>query len=189
MNQPSRTAEHVDETAAIATEFLMWLARTRKHLKANTALAIAFTPATKTATIANATDIWTSTAHGFAADQKVRLTNAGGALPTGFLPHTDYFVIAANLAANTFQLSATKGGASVNATTDGTGTHTVNPVPDYITEETNGTSNIGGRTFDRTQEANAINSLTQIVALASNGVPTQGDHEALLALIAKSNGS
>ena len=110
--QPSRVTELCDEAALVSTELINIHARVRRFLAVNTALAVSFTPATKVATIANATDIWTSTAHGLAVDQKVRLTNSGGALPAGFSPNTDYWVIAANLAANTFQLSASKGGAA-----------------------------------------------------------------------------
>ncbi len=187
--QPSRVVEAADEAAAIASALVVLHSRVAKYLKFNTSMAISYTPATKTATIANATDIWTSTAHGFAVDQKVRLTNSGGALPAGFLPNTDYWVIAANLAANTFQLSATKGGATVNATTDGTGTHTANPVPDYITEETNGTSNLSGRTFDRVQVSNAIGSLTEFDKLMTNIAPAQGNHLSNMHQLAKANGS
>lgn len=186
--QYDRVRELADEVVNVATELLAIHARARRLLSVNTALAVSFTPATKTATIANATDIWTSTSHGFLVDQKVRLTNSGGALPVGFLPNTDYYVIAGNLAANTFQLSATKGGASVNATGDGTGTHTVNPVPDYIAEETNGTSNFSGRTFDRVQVSNAIGSVTQFDRYMANLSVTQGDHLGNLAQLAKAFG-
>ncbi len=186
--QHSRVVETADAAVALATQMMNIWSDVTRFLKLNTSLAITYTPATKTATIANATDIWTSTAHGFALDQKVRLTNSGGALPAGFLTNTDYFVIAGNLAANTFQLSATKGGASVNATGDGTGTHTVNPVPDYITEETNGTSNLSGRTFDRVQVSNAIGTLTQFDNLMRNVAVSQGDHAGTLSQLAKAQG-
>lgn len=63
-----------------------------------------------------ATDIFTATAHGYVAGQAVTLaTVTGGA---GLTAGTTYYVIAANLAANTFQISATPGGAAVNFTTD-----------------------------------------------------------------------
>ena len=66
---------------------------------------------------ANADDIIdTSTAHGFAADDVVEFTAlTGGA---GLSTSTQYYVISANLGAQTFQVSATKGGAAVNFTTD-----------------------------------------------------------------------
>lgn len=186
--QSSRVTEVADAIVSVSTKLVELLADVNKVLLLNTASAISYTPATKTATIANATDIWTSTAHGLAVDQKVRLTNSGGALPAGFAKDTDYYVIAGNLAANTFQLSATKGGASVNATSDGTGTHTVNPVPDYITEETNGTSNISGRIYTRGEIANAVNALDQVRKLLTNQATTQGDYLGVLNVVSRAQG-
>lgn len=181
--------EHLALAAAEYSTQLMELhGNISKFLRFNTAINASLTPAAKTATIANATDIWTSAAHGFTVDQKVRLTNSGGALPAGFLAFTDYWVIAGNLAANTFQLSATKGGATVNATGDGTGTHTVNPVPDYITEETNGTSNLSGKVYDRIQLSNAIGSLIQFDRYMTNQSVTQGDHGGNLNQLARPQG-
>jgi hypothetical protein len=63
-----------------------------------------------------ATDIFTSAAHGYVAGDRVVFTAlTGGA---GLSTNREYYVIAANLAANTFQVSATSGGASVDFTTD-----------------------------------------------------------------------
>lgn len=69
------------------------------------------------ATSAAADDIVdTAAAHSFAADDVVEFTAlTGGA---GLSTSTQYFVISANLAATTFQVSATKGGAAINFTTD-----------------------------------------------------------------------
>lgn len=172
----TRVKDTANAVASMAKTLQDALRKARAVLSYNTVQNIAWTPATKNATIANATDIWTSTAHGLTVGQKVRLTNSGGALPAGFLPHTDYFVIATNLAANTFMLSATLGGASVNATGDGTGTHTVNPVPDYIVEETDGTGNLSGLPFSRAEVSNALGSIQQFVNLMTNVAPQQGDH-------------
>lgn len=72
--------------------------------------------ASKAVTGVAATDIFTSTAHGYVAGDRVVFTAlTGGA---GLSTNRDYYVIAANLAANTFQVSATVGGASVDFTTD-----------------------------------------------------------------------
>lgn len=86
--------------------------------------------ASKTLTVANATDIWTSSAHGFVSGEAVRLTNSGGALPAGTDAVTTYFV--GKIDADTFYLydtlaNALAGGATgrVNATGDGTGTHSI----------------------------------------------------------------
>lgn len=188
MLQFDRVRETTDAVVQVTTELVELFAKVNKVLKLNSNLSISYTPATKVVTVANATDIFTSTAHGFVLDQKLRFTNSGGALPTGLLPFTDYFVIAGNLATNTFQVATTKGGASINMTTDGTGTNTANPVPDYISEETNGTSNLSGRTYDRIQVSNAIGSLTQFQNLMNNVLPTQGDHIGTLNQLARAQG-
>lgn len=61
-------------------------------------------------------DIIDAVGHGFVEGDKIRFSGlTGGA---GLSNGTDYYVIAANLAANTFQVSATEGGAAVNFTTD-----------------------------------------------------------------------
>jgi hypothetical protein len=39
-----------------------------------------------------------------------------GALPTGLAINTNYFVIPTGLTTNTFQISATRGGAAINTT-------------------------------------------------------------------------
>jgi len=63
-----------------------------------------------------ATDIITATAHGYVAGQAIRFSAlTGGA---GLTVGTTYYVISANLAADTFQVSATPGGSAVNFTTD-----------------------------------------------------------------------
>jgi hypothetical protein len=59
--------------------------------------------------------------HGFAADQKVRIKTSG-ALPTGLTANTTYYV--RNPTADTFELSATAGGASINTSGTQSGTHT-----------------------------------------------------------------
>lgn len=74
-------------------------------------------------TFDNTTDVWTLASHGLLNGDLVQLTNAGGALPTGYAVATVYYVISAT--SNTFQLAATRGGAAVNGTTNGTGTQTV----------------------------------------------------------------
>lgn len=66
----------------------------------------------------------TWSAHGLVANDPVIFTNSGGALPTGITADYIYYVSATGLAAGTFQFSATVGGASVNTSSTGTGTHT-----------------------------------------------------------------
>jgi len=58
----------------------------------------------------------TVAAHGFTVNQRVRFESKTGG--TGITVGTDYFVIAANLAATTLQVSLTLGGAAVDFSTD-----------------------------------------------------------------------
>ncbi len=80
------------------------------------------TPATVTITIASPGVInWT--AHGFAANQPVKFSTTG-ALPTGLSPNTYYYVLAAGLTTNAFEVAATPGGAAINTSGTQSGVHT-----------------------------------------------------------------
>jgi hypothetical protein len=57
----------------------------------------------------------------FANDDQVRFTNEGGVLPSGILPGVFYFVV--NRSVNHFQIAVTMGGAAVDITDFGFGTH------------------------------------------------------------------
>lgn len=77
---------------------------------------------TSTVTISNASPAVVSwTGHGLTPGQKVSFTTTGG-LPTGLTAATDYYVNYVD--ANTFQVSATSGGASINTSSAGSGVHT-----------------------------------------------------------------
>lgn len=67
------------------------------------------------------TDTLTSAAHGFTNGQAVRVRNKDGTLPTGLSASTKYYIVGATT--NTFQLSLTAGGAAVDITAVGSGTH------------------------------------------------------------------
>lgn len=67
-------------------------------------------------------EIITSNSHGLSEGHQVKVSNSGGALPTGLTAGIWYFV--KYLSANTFSLATTLGGAAINLTTDGTGTQT-----------------------------------------------------------------
>lgn len=69
-----------------------------------------------------AADTLNATAHGLLDTQKVQLSTTG-TLPAPLQENTDYFVV--SVAANTFKVSLTSGGAAINLTDDGTGTHEV----------------------------------------------------------------
>jgi len=80
--------------------------------------------ASSTVTITNASPaVITWTAHGLTAGTMVAFTTTG-ALPTGLTAGTTYYVIAAGLATDTFRVSATAGGAAINTSSAGSGTHT-----------------------------------------------------------------
>jgi hypothetical protein len=66
----------------------------------------------------------TYNSHGFAANEPVVFSNSGGALPPEITAGTVYYVKTV-LDANTFTISATAGGAAINTTSAGTGTHSV----------------------------------------------------------------
>lgn len=67
----------------------------------------------------------TSSGHGLSVNQRVTFTTSG-TLPTGLSLSTSYYVLAAGLTATTFRVSATVGGAAINTTGAGVGSHVVN---------------------------------------------------------------
>jgi hypothetical protein len=73
--------------------------------------------ANKAVTGVAATDLFTSTGHGFLAGDRVRFAAplTGGA---GITVGQDYWVIASGLTANDFRVSATKNGTTIDLTTD-----------------------------------------------------------------------
>lgn len=85
-------------------------------------------PKSFTVTISNASPaVVTKTAHGLAVDTPVSFSTTGG-LPTGLTAATTYYVKTVP-DADTFTVSATKGGSAINTTGAGTGTHTCTTVP------------------------------------------------------------
>jgi len=95
--------------------------------------------ATVTMTVASPCVVsWTG--HGLAAGAKVRFSTTG-ALPTGITAGTVYFVIAAGLGADVFEISATSGGSAINTSGTQSGVHTGESVLDtfsYYVERTGG---------------------------------------------------
>jgi hypothetical protein len=84
--------------------------------------------ASKVFTAVNATEVFTSTAHGFKnGDGPLQVSNSGGALPAGLAALTDYYVILID--ANTFKLATTLAnallGTNLLISTDGTGTQSI----------------------------------------------------------------
>lgn len=67
-------------------------------------------------------------AHGLVLGDAVKFSTTG-ALPTGITAGTTYYVIAAGLTADAFQLSATPGGAAITTTGTQSGVHTMISIP------------------------------------------------------------
>ena len=63
------------------------------------------------------------TGHGLPINSKVRFRTTG-ALPTGIVVNTDYFIISAGYTANSFRIAATVGGAAIDLTGSQSGVHT-----------------------------------------------------------------
>lgn len=80
---------------------------------------------TFTVTIASP-GVFTNVGHGCLLDDAVNFTTTG-ALPTGLVVGTVYYVISAGLTADAFQVAATKGGAAINTSGTQSGTHTMIP--------------------------------------------------------------
>lgn len=80
---------------------------------------------TATVTISNASPcVITYTGHNLDANAPVVFTTSGG-LPSGIVAGTTYYVASlGTIGTNTFNISATPGGALINTTTAGSGTHT-----------------------------------------------------------------
>lgn len=76
-----------------------------------------------TITADNTNETITLAAHGMADGTVVHFANTGGGLPTGITAKTIYYVRDAT--ANTFKITATRGGAALDITTNGTGTNSV----------------------------------------------------------------
>jgi len=88
------------------------------------------TPAVKTATVTvtiAAPGVFTWVAHGLAVGTPVKFSTTG-ALPTGLVAGTTYYVQSAP-SADTFTVSATSGGAAITTTGTQSGVHTALTVP------------------------------------------------------------
>lgn len=92
---------------------------------------------TSTVTITNATPaVVTYTAHGLTANAPIVFTT-DGALPNGLVAGTTYYIASiGTVTADTFNVSATPGGALINTTTAGSGTHT-GTVATYVEDSVN----------------------------------------------------
>ena len=119
---------------------------------------------TATATISQATPgVVTWNTHGLAENAAVVFTTTGS-LPTGLTAGTTYYVKTV-LTANTFTVSATKGGAAIDTSSAGSGTHTVTTVPsgteNYFVGLVMTAQRAGG-------EANTVQTISGTVEINSN---------------------
>lgn len=78
-----------------------------------------------TCTITNASPaVVTETTHGRSVGDQIEF-GTSGALPTGLTVGTTYFIISAGFGASAYQVSLTAGGAAINTSSAGSGTHKV----------------------------------------------------------------
>lgn len=117
-----------------------------------------------TVTISNASPgVITWNAHGLAENAAVVFTTTG-ALPTGLTASTTYYVKTV-LTANTFTVSATKGGTVIDTSSAGSGTHTATTEPsgteNYFVGLVMSAQRAGG-------EANTVHTLNGTIEVNSN---------------------
>jgi hypothetical protein len=92
------------------------------------AVTVNFTVGYATPFTADATaNTLTAPGHPYVTGDVVRMYNSGGALPAGLAANTDYYAL--GVSGNTMQLAATAGGAAIDITGAGTGTHFLGVVP------------------------------------------------------------
>lgn len=125
--------------------------------------------ATFTVTIATP-GVVTWTAHGLENGAAVVLSTTG-ALPTGLAAATTYYVV--NKTTNTFELAATKGGASITTSGGQSGTHTVTtqptPTTEYAVGLVDGASIGGGGANDILTMSATMSTSSNIVQVAALG--------------------
>jgi hypothetical protein len=149
----------VNQTPSVGTPFKVYVEGDSAAI-ADTTIAYT-TKADLTFTAANATEIFTSVAHGMVdGDGPYRVSNAGGALPAGLAVDTDYWIDAQTV--DTFKLATTKalalaGTPDVAITTDGTGTQTLrrNQNDVVIAQLKQGINAIASKNFTAVQQTGA----------------------------------
>lgn len=111
--------------------------------------------ATPTITIA-APAVVTSATHGLIAGDMVKF-GTSGALPTGIVAGTTYFVVA-TVTTNTFSISATSGGTAITTTGSQSGTHTLTKITPTAISDTD----------TRIPSAGQAAALVGVIGVASN---------------------
>jgi hypothetical protein len=110
------------------------------------------------------------TGHGFSAGQPV-IFSTTGALPTGAVAGTIYYVLAAGLGANVFEIGATAGGSAINTSGSQSGSHTGQASP-TITRVVTGTAALGE--YDRITFPDKPFAGSYSIAFKSGSVTTKG---------------
>ena len=118
----------------------------------------------KTFTATNATDLFTSAAHGYSDGEAVRLYTAAGTLPSGVVATARYYIISSTT--NTFQLSTTSGGSAVALADDGSGTLSVGLDPISVVDVLTGTE----KTVTTTNSANYLVATTPSSTFKSTSI-------------------
>lgn len=136
----SATKQYVDAAAAITGEIKTWpgyVAPSGYKFCDGSAVSRAtyatlygvLCPSLGTVTLTIASPcVITLAAHPFRPGDRFRLFTTG-ALPTGLTANTDLFVATAGFSTNTFQVSLTRGGSSINTSGSQSGTHTLQAFP------------------------------------------------------------
>lgn len=75
-------------------------------------------------------DVITATGHTYSDGDVIQLSNSGGALPAGLSANTNYYV--RDVSGDTLKLAASSGGAAIDITDTGTGTHYLGVVPSSV---------------------------------------------------------
>ncbi len=132
--------------------------------------AVLHVSATVTVTIASPAVV-TWTGHPLAIGSPVSLATTG-ALPTGLSAATTYYVIAAGYSTNSFEVSATVGGAAINTSGSQSGTHTATyapygagdfsttfNIPDMRGRVVAAADNMGGTSANRLTKPNTVGSI------------------------------
>lgn len=120
-------------------------------------------PRSSTVTISIAEPgVVTWTAHGLTAGDQVRFSTTD-TLPTGLVAGTTYFVVSPD--ANTFSVSATKGGTPIETTATQDGTHTATTVPTASERYFVALVMSAGEQYD---EANSVMKLNATLEIDSN---------------------
>jgi len=143
----------------------------RLYLASNTDYS--WTPVSKPVAVTSITNaspaVVNYTGHPFVAGDKVVFSTTG-ALPTGLTAGTVYYVISAGLTANAFQVSATSGGAAINTSSAGSGTHSVTSTYSALSSDAQWQFAQTGNLVWATQE----NAVLQVYDLSSSTAFTDG---------------